>query len=86
MTRLTDAELAEWDRRLKVGDYAENDVPSLLAELKAERERCAELRRLLEEHQYKPGGVGLERLACIECRRIKCPPSCAIAKALKETE
>ena len=57
VTRLTDAEIAEWDRRLKVGDFAENDVPPLLAELKAERERCAELRRLVEVY----GGLLLRR-------------------------
>ena len=70
---------------------AREDMPRLLAELKAERERCAELLRLLEmtwRHFDDRGAY------CRVCRGgapskndlVAHKPSCAIAKALKETE
>ena len=65
---------------------ARSDVPRLLAELKAERERCAELRRLVEVY----GGLGVDR--CGGCGQLGFHEStwhqqdCAVAKALKETE
>jgi hypothetical protein len=87
-TRLTDAELERWD------DEALGSRPSthasricaLIVELKAERERCAELRRLVEVY----GGLGVDR--CGDCGQLGFhhdawhQPDCAIAKALKETE
>lgn len=85
MTRLTDAELAAMEVEALPGSITEEwarllNIPRLLAELKAERERCAELRRLLKEHaQSQPG-------YCIRCGCVTCPPFCAIAKALRETE
>ena len=44
---------------------AREDVPRLLAELKAERERCAELRRLLAAGAWNLDD--LDRWYCHEC-------------------
>lgn len=91
--RTTDAEIALHENAL--GPDAEFMSPAtlastgllLLAELKAERERCAELRRLLEENQHK--GDGFDRARCVGCSARHdrpCADWCEIAKALKETE
>lgn len=92
MTRLTDAELAAMEEKIRsvaelfrapqttIGEILTEDFPRMLAELKAERERCAELRRLVVDFQQT------RMNPCIACGWFQCVPDCAIAKALKETE
>ncbi|MCX6951315.1 MAG: hypothetical protein NTV51_03895 [Verrucomicrobia bacterium] len=92
MTRLTDAELAAMEARAmwhKDGNpiaiqsvfALADDLLTVLAELKAERKRCAELRRLLKELSTSRTGS----VACPVCGDGTTHSSdCDIAAALRD--